>query len=89
MTTDLTDEFDRITSYNVCYTKLLRAIMGAAILCAGIGWLTRVDPLARLELIYLIQPFWAIWLGFVIWQQTGHIEQATDSTAVVEHLAST
>ena len=43
-------------------------IMGAAILGAGVGWLLRVDPLARLELFYFFEPFWAIWLGIVIWR---------------------
>ena len=42
------------------------AIMGVAILGAGIGWLLRVDPLARLELLYFFQPFWLLWLGIVI-----------------------
>ncbi|MDX1416685.1 MAG: hypothetical protein R3293_20965 [Candidatus Promineifilaceae bacterium] len=57
------------------------AIMGAAILGAGFGWLLRVDPLARLELFYFFQPFWAIWLGIVIWgrgeQSEPEIEPAT------------
>jgi uncharacterized membrane-anchored protein YitT (DUF2179 family) len=42
------------------------AIMGVDILGAGIGWLLRVDPLARLELLYFFQPFWLLWLGIVI-----------------------
>ncbi len=45
------------------------AILGAAILGAGAGWLLRVDPLARLELFYFFEPFWALWLGIVIWRQ--------------------
>lgn len=54
---------------------IVTAIMGAAVLLAGIGWITRVDPLARLELFYFIQPFWAVWLGIVIWRQTEKVEQ--------------
>jgi len=52
------------------------AVMGAAILGAGFGWLLRVDPLARLELFYFFQPFWAIWLGVVIWRRSEHREPA-------------
>ncbi len=32
--------------------------------------LFRVDPLARLELFYFFEPFWAIWLGIVILRNT-------------------
>lgn len=45
------------------------AIMGVAVLGAGFGWLLRVDPLARLELFYFFESFWAIWLGIVIWRR--------------------
>ena len=41
-------------------------IMGLAILGTGIGWLSRLGPLARLELVYFFQPFWLLWLGIVI-----------------------
>lgn len=42
------------------------AIMGIAILGAGIGWLLQIDPLARLEMFYFLEPFWALWMGVVI-----------------------
>jgi len=54
---------------------IVTVIMGAAILGAGVGWITRVDPLARLELFYLFEPFWAIWLGIVIWRGAEKIEK--------------
>ncbi len=47
---------------------IVTIVMGAAVLCAGIGWITRVDPLARLEVFYFLEPFWAVWLGIVIWR---------------------
>lgn len=54
---------------------IVTAIMGVAIFCAGVGWITRVDPLARLELFYFLQPFWAVWLGIVIWRRAENVEQ--------------
>ena len=57
------------------------AIMGAAILGAGLGWLLRIDPLARLELFYLFQPFWAVWLGIVIWRRAEQSEPVLEEAA--------
>ncbi len=48
------------------------AIMGIVILGAGFGWLLQVDLLARLEMFYFLEPFWAIWLGIVIWGHAGN-----------------
>jgi hypothetical protein len=45
------------------------AIMGVAILGAGLGWLLQLDPLARLEWFYLFEIAWLIWLGVVIWRR--------------------
>jgi hypothetical protein len=58
------------------------AIMGAAILGAGFGWLLRVDPLARLETVYFLEPFWAIWLGLVIWRRAVLSEQSMAAATV-------
>jgi hypothetical protein len=55
------------------------AIMGIAILGAGFGWLLQVDPLARLEMFYFLEPFWAIWLGIVIWRHAEHREPALEA----------
>lgn len=41
-------------------------IIGIAAFGAGIGWILGVDPLARLEMAYFLEPFWLIWLGIVI-----------------------
>jgi hypothetical protein len=60
---------------------IVTAIMGAAILLAGVGWITRVDPLARLEIVYFVQPFWAVWLGIVIWRWDEQREQLIGATA--------
>jgi hypothetical protein len=54
-------------------------ILGIAVLGAGAGWLLRVDPLARLELFYFFEPFWALWLGVVIWRGAGKSEQRVEA----------
>lgn len=51
-------------------------VLGVAILGAGLGWLLQIDPLARLELAYFLQPLWAIWLGIVIYRRDEQIEPA-------------
>ncbi len=61
---------------------ILTTIMGIAIFCAGVGWLTQVEPLARLENFYFLQPFWAVWLGIVIWRRTEKSVQPIVSTTV-------
>ena len=58
------------------------AIMGVTILGAGIGWLFRVDPLARLELFYLFEFVWLLWLGVVIWRGDEQSEQTVEVVAV-------
>lgn len=47
----------------------ITAIIGAFILGAGVGWITGIDPLARLELFYFFEPVWVLWLGIVIWRR--------------------
>lgn len=54
------------------------AIMGGAIFGAGVGWITRIDPLARLELFYFFEPFWAVWLGVVIWRRVEKVEEMAE-----------
>jgi hypothetical protein len=54
-------------------------ILGIVILGAGVGWLLRLDPLARLELFYFFEPLWAIWLGVVIWRGAERSEQALEA----------
>jgi hypothetical protein len=46
-------------------------IIGTAALGAGTGWLPGIDPLARLELVYIIEPLWLLWLSVVIWRRAG------------------
>jgi len=43
-------------------------ILGIAYLIAGAGWLLRIEPLARLENVFFFVPFWAVWIGIVIWR---------------------
>ncbi|MDX1614850.1 MAG: hypothetical protein R3300_11110 [Candidatus Promineifilaceae bacterium] len=57
------------------------AIMGVAILGAGIGWTFRVHPLARLEAFYFFEPIWAIWLGIVIWRRGEQGDHGMDGLA--------
>ena len=63
------------------FLGIVTAIMGAAILLAGVGWVTRVDPLARLELFYFLMPIWAVWLGIVIWQREEERERLIEPAA--------
>lgn len=53
-------------------------IMGAASVGAGFGWLMRIEPLARLELFFFFVPFWALWLGVVIWRRDERSELALE-----------
>jgi len=48
---------------------MITAVLGVAILGAGFGWLLQVDPLARLENAFFLEPFWVVWLGLVIWRR--------------------
>lgn len=58
-------------------------ILGIAIHGAGLGWLLRVDPLARLELFYFLEPFWAIWLGVIIWRGEERDERTLEAATAV------
>ncbi len=48
---------------------IFTVILGIAFLGGGAGWLLRVGPLARLENAFFLVPFWAVWLGVVIWRR--------------------
>jgi len=48
---------------------IFTVILGIAFLGGGTGWLMRVGPLARLENAFFLVPFWAVWLGIVIWRR--------------------
>ena len=43
--------------------------LGIAYLVAGAGWLLRIEPFARFENVFFFVPFWAVWLGIVIWRR--------------------
>lgn len=51
-------------------------ILGLAFLGAGLGWLFQVDPLARLETIFIVQPIWLIWIALIIWRYDEQVEPA-------------
>ena len=53
--------------------------LGIAYLVAGAGWLLRIEPFARFENVFFFVPFWAVWLGIVIWrhdEQHQHVMEA-------------
>jgi len=56
-------------------------IMGVAILGAGVGYLLQVDPLTRLELFYLFEIVWLVWLGIVIWRRDEQHEHVMEVAA--------
>jgi len=58
---------------------IVTLILGIVFLIAGVGWLLRVDPLARLENAFFLVPFWAIWLGIVIWRPDEQVAHSTGS----------
>jgi len=45
---------------------IVTVILGIVCLVAGAGWLFRIDPLARLENVFIFVPFWTVWFGIVI-----------------------
>jgi hypothetical protein len=52
--------FSAVTDFTSEGLYAINSILG------GLWLLVRVDPLARLELLYFFQPFWLLWLGIVI-----------------------
>jgi len=48
---------------------IVTMILGIMYLVAGVGWLLRISPLARLENVFFFVPFWAVWLGIIIWRR--------------------
>jgi len=56
-------------------------ILGIAFLGGGIGWLIRITPLSRLENAFFLVPFWAVWLGIVIWRRDEQGEQRVATAA--------
>lgn len=58
---------------------LATALLGIAALGTGVGWLLRIDLLARLEILYLFESFWALWLGVVIWRGAGRSEPRAEA----------
>lgn len=60
---------------------VVTAILGIAFLGAGVGWLLGVSPLARLENAFFLVPFWAVWLGIVIWRRGEQSEYMVEAVA--------
>jgi len=55
---------------------IVTMILGIAYLVAGVGWLLRVEPLARLENAFFFVPFWTVWLGIIIWRDPEKTENS-------------
>jgi len=53
---------------------IVTMLLGIMYLVAGVGWLLRIDPLARLENVFFFVPFWAVWLGIVIWRRDEQLQ---------------
>lgn len=62
---------------------IVTTTLGIAFLSAGVGWLLRVGPLSRLENAFFFVPFWAVWLGIVIWRLTEKGEQMMEAATTV------
>jgi len=60
---------------------IVTVILGTAYLFAGAGWLLRVDPLARLENVFILVPVWTVWLGIVIWRNSMNDEYVMETAA--------
>jgi len=60
---------------------IITAILGIAFLGSGVGWLLRVEPLARLENAFILVLFWVVWLGIVIWRRDEGSENTPEQAA--------
>ena len=67
---------------------IVTAVMGVAILGAGLGWLLQVDPLARLENAFFLVPFWAMWIGVTIWRRNEGTENMPVQADSIKLLSS-
>jgi len=59
---------------------IVTAILGLATFGYGTGEWLRIEPLIALgALAFLVLPFWAVWLGIVIWRHAEQREPALES----------
>jgi hypothetical protein len=59
---------------------IVTVVLGLAYLAYGGGEWFRIEPLITLgALAFLVWPFWAVWLGVVIWRQAEHKEPALEA----------
>ena len=69
---------------------LVTAMLGLAFLGYGAGEWLRIEPLISLgALLFLVWPFWAVWLGVVIWRNPKRAEPTIEPVTTAEHFAST
>jgi len=62
---------------------IFTTVLGIAALGVSVGTIFHIEPLIMLEgVVFLLSPFWALWLGIVIWQGTEKSEQRVETTAV-------
>ena len=60
---------------------IFTVILGIVFVGGGTGWLMRVEPLSRLENVFFLVPFWAVWLGVVIWRRDEQGEKRVAAAA--------
>jgi len=65
-------------------------LLGLAYFGYGAGEWLRIEPLIALgALAFLVLPFWAIWLGIVIWRNRDPAKQTLEPATAAEHFAAT
>ena len=63
-------------------------VMGIAALGTSVGTIFHIEPLIMLEgIVFLLSPFWALWLGIVIWQRGEQSEQLREAATTPGRLA--
>lgn len=63
---------------------IVTTVLGIAALGNSVGTIFHIEPLIMLEgIVFLLSPFWALWLGIVIWQGAEKSEQRVEPTAAV------
>ncbi|MDX1416684.1 MAG: DUF4386 family protein [Candidatus Promineifilaceae bacterium] len=63
---------------------IVTTVLGIAALGVGVGAIFHIEPLIMLEgIVFLLSPFWTLWLGIVIWQGTEKSEQRVEAATAV------
>ncbi|MDX1616804.1 MAG: DUF4386 family protein [Candidatus Promineifilaceae bacterium] len=58
---------------------IVTTVLGIAALGVSVGTIFHIEPLIMLEgIVFLLSPFWALWLGIVIWRRGEQSEQRVE-----------